>query len=197
MKEFKRIFKKINMHDFLIFLFFPILLVVTLVTIRSFEFTQARYESQVDMALTPNIAFFVVDVGTQEGTIKLESMIPRSDPYEYEFNVSNFNQTKHANVDLTYSIELITTTNMPLKFRVYKGNNLILNEEAGTETTDDNGVYYRHMLVSGVSTMLFSNNVTDTYKLWVYFPESNANNPEGYAGVIDLVDIKINAEQVV
>ena len=45
--------------------------------------------------------------------------------------------------------------------------------------------------------MIYTSNVTDTYVLWVSFPEMYKNNSDAYAGIIDLVDIKINAEQVV
>lgn len=198
MEEFGRIIKKINWHDFRLYLFFSILLVVTLITIRNFEFTQARYESEVELDVSPNLAFFIVDVTTASGHIKLDSMVPRTEPYLYTFSVSNFKGNRRANVDLTYSIELITTTNMPLEFRVYKGNNMTLNDvDSDTITADSNGVYYRHLVMDGVSTMNYSSNVTDTYTLWVQFPLSSSNNPEMYAGLIDLVDIKIDAEQVV
>ena len=45
--------------------------------------------------------------------------------------------------------------------------------------------------------MNYQSRVTDTYILWVEFPLQYKNNPVEYAGIIDLVDIKINAEQVV
>lgn len=210
MKGIKRIFKRINVHDFTTYLFLSILLLVTLVTIRSFEFTQARYESDVDMEIEPNLAFFIVDVGTTSGTIKLTGMVPRDDPYEYRFNVSNFRDGRRANVDLTYSIEIITTTNMPLTFKIFKGNGSTLDEiDSDTTTTDGNGVYYRHLVINDVSQMPFNADTTDLYTLWVSFPKTYVrpvneggnigviNNPEAYAGIIDLVDIKINAEQVV
>ena len=198
MKGFKRIFKRINVHDFTTYLFFSILLLVTLVTIRSFNFTQARYESEVDMSIAPDLAFFIVDVGSTSNSIKLEGMIPRDEPYTYTFNVSNFKDERRANVDLTYSIEIITTTNMPLTFKIFKGGNNSTDEiDSDTTTTDENGVYYRHLVINDVSQMPYSVNTTDVYTLWVSFPTSYANNPEAYAGVIDLVDIKINAEQVV
>ena len=69
--------------------------------------------------------------------------------------------------------------------------------DSDTITTDDNGVYYRHLVIDGASTMNYANDVTDEYTLWVEFPVSNMNYPDAYAGIIDLVDIKINAEQVV
>ena len=194
----KGIVKKINFNEFKTYLFFSVILLATLVAIRSFDFTLARYESEVSLDASPALAFFIVDVGTTSGQIKLASMVPRDEPYTYTFNVSNFKDGRRANVDLTYSIELITTTNMPLQFKIYKGGNTELNAvDSDTTTTDSNGVYYRHLVINGVSQMGFSSNVTDTYTLWVLFPSANKAFPETYEGIIDLVDIKINAEQVV
>ena len=198
MKRINKFFEKINIRDLRSYLFFSLLLIVTLISIKSLDFTQARYESEVEIDASPNLAFFVVDVGTVSGQIKLDSMVPSEIPYTYTFNVSNFKDGRRANVDLTYSIELITTTNMHLDFKIYKGNNMELNVvDSDYVTTDDNGVYYRHLVINGVSVMNYTANCTDTYTLWVKFPESYNDNPDAYAGVIDLVDIEINAEQVV
>ena len=127
-------------------------------------------------------------------------MIPSSSPYLYQFNVSNFDSTqnKRANVDLTYSIEIIATTNIPLNYRIYKGNNMNENVvDSDTTSTDSDGVYYRHLVINGVSTMSKNANQTDVYTLWVEFPIQYKNSPATYSGVIELVDIKIDAEQVV
>ena len=198
MKELKRIFKNINIRDFKLYLFFSILLIVTLVSLGKFNFTQARYESETTVSVEPTLAFFIVDVQNASGQIKLDGIIPRAEPYLFAFEVSNFKETEHANVDLTYSIEVITTTNMPLNFKLFKGNDTTQNEiSTDTITTDENGVYYRHLVIDDVSVMNYSVNVTDTYTLWVEFPVSNMAYPDVYVGIIDLVDIKINAEQVV
>ena len=198
MKGLKKFISKFNKKDFRRYLFFSILLIITIVAIGTFKITQARYESQTDINVSPNLAFFVVDVGSQTGQIQLDSMLPSDTPYIYSFNVSNFKDNKRANVDLTYSIEIITTTNMPLNFKIYKGNSSTQDEiDSDTFTTDSNGVYYRHLLINDISTFSYSANQTDVYKLWVEFPLQYKNNPNDYAGIIDLVDIKINAEQVV
>ncbi len=198
MEGIKRILKNINMRDFKYYIFFSILLIVTLIAFSTFRFTQARYESNIAVNVNPSLAFLIVDVTNQSGQIKLEGMVPRNEPYLFAFDVSNFSQTKHANVDLTYSIEIITTTNMPLEFKIFKGNDMEQNEiDADTTTTDENGVYYRHLVINDVSVMNYANDVTDTYTLWVSFPIEYKNNPDDYAGIIDLVDIKISAEQVV
>lgn len=198
MKTVKRILSNIDKNKFKRYLFFSVLIIITLILISSYSITQSRYETSSQINLSPTLAFFVVDVQSQTGQIKLESMIPRTEPYLYTFNVSNFQNNKRANVDLTYSIEIITTTNMPLEFQIFKGNDMTQNTvDSDTITTDTNGVYLRHLVINNVSTMIYTSNVTDTYVLWVSFPEMYKNNSDAYAGIIDLVDIKINAEQVV
>lgn len=200
MKIIRKIFKNINMNDFMRYGLFSLLLLITMIVLRNFKFTQARYESSTLVNITPTIAFFVVDVQSQTGQIKLDGMIPSSTPYLYQFNVSNFDavNNKKANVDLTYSIEIIATTNIPLNYRIYKGNDMSENViDSDTVTTDANGVYYRHLVINDISVMSHDTTHTDVYTLWVEFPEQYNNSPAAYSGVIELVDIKINAEQVV
>jgi hypothetical protein len=87
---------------------------------------------------------------------------------------------------------------MPLNFTIYKGNVNNGNEvDSDTTTTNDDGVYFRHLVINDVNTMLYTQNVTDTYILSVEYPLTYKVNADDYAGIIDLVDIKINAEQVV
>jgi len=198
MYRIKRILSNISVRDFKLYLFSTILLITILISLGTFKFTQAKYESTTEVNISPSLAFFVVDVESTSGQIKLSGMTPSVTPYLYMFEVSNFNNEKRANVDLTYSIEIITTTNMPLNFRIYKGNNMQQNEvDTDTFTTDVNGVYYRHLVINDVSVMTYNVDCTDTYTLWVEFPSTYMSYPDEYQGIIDLVDIKMNAEQVV
>ena len=197
MKKVKDIFANINIHDFKRYVFLSVLLIVTLIVLGSVKLTQARYENETVIRVKPTLAFFLVDVQNQTGQIKLEGMVPRDEPYLFSFDVSNFKNTEHANVDLTYTIEIITTTNMPLNFRIFKGNMQSNEIDSDTTTTNVDGVYFRHLVINDVTTMLYRNNETETYTLWVEFPSSYKQYADDYAGIIDLVDIKINAEQVV
>ena len=197
MKEVKKIINHINKKDFVRYLLFSFILIAVFLMLSG-NITQARYETDTSARVLPNLAFFVVDVESQTGEIKLESMVPSTTPYLYTFDVSNFNDQKKANVDLTYSIEIITTTNMPLNYKLYKGT--VSGEgdlDSDEFTTDENGVYYRHLKINDVSLMDYRQRVTDKYILWVEFPIMYKDYPVEYAGIIDLVDIKINAEQVV
>ena len=198
MKGIKKVMKNVDIKDFKKYLLFSFLFVATLIAISTIDLTQSRYENETFIRIKPTLAFFVVDVTTQSGQIKLESMTPRTNPYLYTFNVSNFHNNKRANVDLTYTIEIITTTNMPLTFQIYRGNGVSQNEiDSDVTTTNDDGVYFRHLVINDTNTMLYTTNTTDVYTLSVTFPEMYKANADDYAGIIDLVDIKINAEQVV
>jgi hypothetical protein len=194
-KEFLNNFNKKTLKRSLLFSLIVMLLIIT---IAAFDLTQARYETATEVRIEPDLAFFIVDVESQTGQIKLESMLPSTTPYLYTFNVSNFKDTKKANVDLKYSIEIITTTNMPLNYKVYKGTNTNSNKVSNDYfVTDDNGMYYRHLVIDDVSYFNYNQRQTDVYTLWVEYPIEYKAYPKEYAGIIDLVDIKINAEQVV
>lgn len=198
MKGIKKIFNRINIKEFRLYLFFTILFMVTIIIIGSIDLTKASYESNNTISASPDIAFFVVGVESQTGHIKLEEMVPRNEPYLYTFSVNNFQNGRRANVDLTYTIEIITTTNMPLNFKVFKGNDMVNDQiDSTTITTDSNGVYFKHLTINDINAMSYQTNCTDTYTLWVQFPKVYEYNSDEYAGIIDLVDIKINAEQVV
>ncbi len=190
--------KLFNEKEFKRYFIFSLMVMFLIIFISTFDFTQARYETNTEVRMEPDLAFFIANVESQTGQIKLEGMLPSTTPYLYRFNVSNFKEDKKANVDLKYSIEIITTTNMPLNYRVYKGNDLSTNHVSSESfTTDENGMYYHHLIINDISTFTYNTKQTDVYTLWVEYPIEYKAYPKEYAGIIDLVDIKINAEQVV
>ena len=128
MSYIKEVLANINKKEFLRYFLFSSLIIITLIVFASSSSSYARYETNTKVKITPALAFFVVGVESQTGQIKLSSMVPSEEPYLYSFNVSNFNDEGKANVDLTYSIEIITTTNMPLNYRIFRGTNLESNE---------------------------------------------------------------------
>lgn len=198
MKKIKEFLNNFNKKTLKRSLLFSLIVMLLIITIAAFDLTQARYETATEVRIEPDLAFFIVDVESQTGHIKLESMLPSTTPYLYTFNVSNFKDTKKANVDLKYSIEIITTTNMPLNYKVYKGTDMTNNKVSNDYfVTDENGMYYRHLVIDDISYFNFNQKQTDVYTLWVEYPIEYKAYPKEYAGIIDLVDIKINAEQVV
>ncbi len=189
-------FKNINLKEFKRYLLISIIFIVTLILVSNYDFTQARYESNITATSSPNIAFFIVDVGSQTGQIELEGIVPREEKYIYCFSVSNFNNSKHADVDLTYNIEIITTTNLPLEYTVYSDSDLrneILDGDTIIQNSD--GVYFRHLIINDTESMAYEDDVTNYYYLVVDFDISYSYHHETLPGLIELIDIRINAEQ--
>ena len=198
MKGLKRILKQFDISELKNYLILSVIIIIAIFLLSKVQLTEAKYETHNTSEITPNFAFFIVDVSTQSASIRLDNVIPRANPYTYSFQVSNFQGIKRANVDLTYSIEIISTTNLPLNIKLYKGTDTTAaTNYTESLSTNSDGVYFRHLLFNGIETMNYSTLKTDTYTLWVEFPSSYSSNADGYAGVIELIDIEIRAEQVV
>ena len=198
MKGLKKIISHFDKKELKTYFFLSVLIVLLLIMISRFEFTKAKYETDTDIALSPTFAFFIVDVSTQNHQMKLDNIVPSTTPYTYAFQVSNFKDNKKANVDLKYSIEVVASTNLPLNIKLFKGSTITQEEDyTDTTTANSDGVYFRHLLFDGISTMKYDNRYTETYTLWIEFPIEYKNTAQGYAGVIELIDIEIRAEQVV
>ena len=198
MKKIKSIIKKIDKIKFVRYLILLLFFMTILVIFGSLDLTNARYETETNINMEPKLAFFITNVESQTGQIQLDGMIPSNTPYVYRFDVSNFYKNKKANVDLKYEIEIVTTTNIPLTYKVYKGNELnnnIISDDYYEQ--DSNGVYYRHLKIDNISYFNHDQKRTDIYSLTVEFKEEYKNLYKEYAGVIELVDIKVNAEQVI
>lgn len=198
MTTIKNILNNFNKKELKKYLIITIVIMLIVVVLGTLNLTQARYETDTNIKVEPNLAFFLVDVQSQSGQIKLDSMIPSTTPYLYTFNVSNFYKTKKANVDLKYTVEIITTTNMPLRYKIYKGSDYTTNQiDEDFYDSDENSMYYHHMKINDVEYLDYRERQTHTYTLWVEFPIEYKNSPDQYSGIIDLIDIKINAEQIV
>jgi hypothetical protein len=81
---------------------------------------------------------------------------------------------------------------------VYHGDDMTTNIVSSQYyDTDSNGVYYQHLVIDSEYILHYQNKETDQFTLYVEYPLEFKNNYKEYAGIIDLVDIKVNAEQVV
>ena len=198
MKGMKKFLSHFDIKVFKTYFFISILLILTVVGLSKVRLTSAKYESEKELDIKPSFAFFITEVGTESASITLDNIVPSDEPYLFAFTVSNFKDNKKANVDLEYSIEMISTTNLPLNFKLYKNPNFT-NESQYTDSTTQNndGVYFRHLLYNREFVMSYRQAITDTYTLWVEFPSSYKNEYADVNGIIELIDVEIKAKQVV
>jgi len=196
-KKMKDVFTdSFNTKRFFLIFGFIILLFVTLVIINFTRLTLSKYASTTNVNVSPDLAFFITDVGTYENSIELDKILPTNKPYLYTFTVSNNKDNQRINVNLEYEIEFIATTNLPLTFKLYKNSstsNDIITSNQIISNADD--MYFRVMSTNLISEFVYTKDETDTYFLWIQFPEVYKYQPDDYEGVLELIEIKVNARQ--
>lgn len=188
------IIKNINKTKFLFFFKYIAIFILVVFIINIMEITYSRYSSSAEGNAAANIAFFIVDVGTYENTISLNDLVPSNSDYIYKFNINNFKNGKRTNVKLDYSIEFTTTTNLPLSYKIYRGEGTE-NVITSSEIIQDGDMYFNKLNTNQVGSFSYEENQTDVYTLVVNFPITYNDKPDEYQGLIDSFIIKINAEQ--
>ena len=187
------IIKNINKTKFLFFFKYIAIFLLVVFIINIIEITYSKYSSSANGDAAANIAFFIVDVGTYENTISLNNLEPSNNDYIYKFTVNNFKNNKRTNVKLDYNFEFVTTTNLPLTYKIYKeGTNNIITSN---EIIQDGDMYFNKLRTNEAGSFSYEENQTEEYTLVVNFPITYNDKPDEYQGLIDSFMIKINATQ--
>ncbi len=187
------IIKNINKTKFLFFFKYIAIFLLVVFIINIMEITYSKYSSSANGDAAANIAFFIVDVGTYENTISLNNLEPSNNDYIYKFTVNNFKNNKRTNVKLDYNLEFVTTTNLPLTYKIYKeGTNNIITSN---EIIQDGDMYFNKLSTNEAGSFSYEENQTEEYTLVVNFPITYNDKPDEYQGLIDSFMIKINATQ--
>lgn len=195
-----RFISKINKHRLNIAVKITAFVFAIVCIFNIIDITYSRYESNANMDIRTSIAFFIINQGTYERTITLDDMEPSSDPYVYTIYVKNFDGSARTNVDLTYHVTFTTTTNLPITLEIYRNTPY---EDATTSEVNspvivmDDDVYYKEYTTTNDYSFGFTADQTDYYTIAVHYPEIYKNYPDLYQGKIELLTVRIDAEQVV
>ena len=176
-----------------------VLVVLVIVLIFTIWRAVARFESSATGVGEIEIAMYVVEEDYQTMNISLDKMVPREDPYVYNFTISNYNNETRTEVDIEYTLKIRTTTNIPLGYELYLEQNyddidaedIILTN---TIEADEDGTYFRKITTSP-REFFHQTDKTDTYQLIVYFPSMYTNIE--YQNLIESVEIIVEAKQIV
>ena len=190
-KKYNIEYKKVTVAFIFLLLFLSTVILFT----ESLSKTYTKYETNSSGISKIDYAYFILQPGYYTESVKLDSILPNINSYLYAFTVSNFKDDKRSDVDMTYELEIQTTTNLPLEFDLFDANNL--NESIITSnevSPDEDGSFFRTIKIP-LKELSYKNNQTDSYVLTVNFPERY--NEEIYQGIIDFISIKLKAEQKV
>ena len=177
----------------LIYIKFAFLVILAIIAISLIRNSIAKYRSSATSNANVDLAFYLFREEDISQDLRLESILPRTEPYEYSFSVANNDGTDRTETAIHYTIELKTTTNLPLNFKVYNSTDMTNDLVESTETTQDaDGTYFKKIKVAG-GNFGFRQDEQATYKIHVEFPEEYNNSK--YEGIIEYVQITIKSMQ--
>ena len=184
------------------FLLFALLLFITLFASYSlFKYAYARYETSTRLVADIDKALYIFNSDTVTFNLDPNGIIPRNDPYTYRFSVANFTESKMSDVDLSYTVRVRTTTNLPLTIQLYRNelptDSGAINLLSGcTNVQDEDGAWYHVYDVHDDYMMDYAHEITDYYTLVIYFPATYASDMT-YVNGIENIEVTLESKQMV
>ena len=185
----KRNKNKVFLIKMLIFLF-SLIIVFFLV-----KGTFSRFSSDASVVGSLSTAMYIVSEGYESMNLKLDEILPRSEPYEYSFSISNFKGANRAEVNLEYELKIVTTTNLPLTYELYLNNDDTTNIITSDIISRDEHETYFRILTTEKKTFGYTEDESNLYKLVIYFPETYRDIK--YQDVIEGIEIQVNSSQII
>ena len=133
--------------------------------------TFAKYKTEATSQAEIQAAFYLLNDEYQTAEVKLDSLEPRDDEYVYSFSVSNNKSNKRTETSLEYELKIVTTTNLPLSYKLYKnedyktGTNIITSD---TILPDEYGTFFR-TICTEKEIFTYSENKTNIYTLGIFW----------------------------
>ncbi len=182
------------------FLLFSLVLLLAL--FLAYFLLKSAYASYISSSrLVTNIdkALYLIDTDKMSFNIDSDQIVPSTTPYTYKFSVSNFNSSKRGEINLLYSVKIITTTNLPISIQLYRNENYddgkATNLLSGARVVqDEDGSWYNIYDTNNTYTMNYTDKVTDIYTLVVNFPKSYSSSTT-YADKIENIEVRVESSQ--
>ena len=176
-------------------------LITFFITLIIFPFTLSKYQSTATGNINSNIAFYLFNTDYQIERIKLADLEPSNTPHIYTFTISNQDNSKVSDVDIEYILKIVTTTNLPLRYQLYKNEDFesndstnLINDNNTTIEKDDDGTYFQTFEFNK-EELLYTTPKTNNYTLVVYFDETNKEAK--YQDTPESVRIIVDSKQII
>ena len=182
-------------------LFMLILLLSMFIACFLIKSAYASYSSSAKLVTNIDKAIYLINSDKMSFNIDSDQIVPSLEPYTYKFSISNFNDSKRSEINILYSIKIITTTNLPISIQLYRNENPDDANATGLLTgartvQDDDGSWYNIYDNLQQFEFDYKNKITDIYTLVVNFPKSYSSSTT-YADCIENIEIIIDSEQKV
>ena len=199
---------------------FILVLAIAMMIYRTFFGSYSLFESEASSTASIDVAFFILEDKYETQTIVLDDMEPGDVQY-IKFSVANYLEAENqdeedvvSETDMRYKLKIRTTTNLPLKYELYRNQSLdqdnlvnVLDEDYSEEMyLDSYNTYFRRLVLDNESAALKLEGITDsgdfdkedpvkiTYILRVELP-SSCKEIE-YQDIMDCIEISIDGRQI-
>lgn len=187
--------KLIRINQITIGIIILFLLMLTVPFAYSKLFSQTESDTQIETA------FFILKEDYYEASINLGNLIPRDEPYTYKFRIANNDGTNRLETKMEYHLKIITTTNLPITYRLYideeytqEGSTNVITNDTLIRDEGEDGAYFR-TLDTESKTFNFEQNEENIYQLVVTFPKEYDSFE--YQDIIEGITIQIEAKQII
>ena len=189
----------IDIKKFLKYNRLTIAIIILAILLFIVPITYSRFQS----TRTPNTeietAFYIIDSNYETKSVHLDDLVPSDTPYTYNFTVANNNGTDRAETDIEYTIEITSTTNLPLTYALYlnqeytdeASTNIIIND---TTQPDEYGTYFKKMVTESKKFSHLKDE-SNSYQMTVVFPKEYEDFE--YQGIIEGIIITVKSKQVI
>lgn len=189
----------IDIKKFLKYNRLTIAIIILAILLFIVPITYSRFQS----TRTPNTeietAFYIIDSNYETKSVHLDDLVPSDTPYTYNFTVANNNGTDRAETDIEYTIEITSTTNLPLNYALYlnqeytdeDSTNIIIND---TTQPDEYGTYFKKMVTESKKFSHLKDE-SNSYQMTVVFPKEYEDFE--YQGIIEGISITVKSKQVI
>lgn len=170
-----------------------LLLIVLVLFILVINKTFSRFSSAGKSAADVDVAFYILEEKTMSENIVLRDIQPGW-KQDYTFSVANNDGTSISETAMQYTIAIRTTTNLPLKYKLYKNNEESAGIVENKITKDEDGVYYR-IINFQEEQFGIEKKEENIYKIEITLPEEY--NESKYQNILETIELKIDSKQII
>ena len=189
----------ISKERFLVAIKLSLAIIFLLTSIAIIPKVLSRYQSVATANPDIDVAFYIINTTYQSQSIVLNKIEPSNSPSFINFTIANNDGTNRLGVDAEYDLKIITTTNLPLEYKLYRNQaynapgavNII--SSTTTVATDSDGTYFKTM-VAPSETFSFTQDQQYTYQLVIYFPLAYMSY--NYQDIVESIEIVVDSRQI-
>lgn len=177
-----------------------IVIIILAIVLALLPVAYSRLFSKTDSDSRVETALYILNTDYYEKEIKLDELVPSDTSYVYDFKVANNDGKDRLETNLEYNLKIVTTTNLPLSYKLYmneKYSNATSTNIITKDTIDKNsedGAYFR-TLETDKQTFGFDKDEENIYHLVVTFPKEYDSFE--YQDIIEAVTICIESKQII